>query len=216
MENKEERKLTEAEKARLLAFEEQVSAYEKQGYVKKDLLISGEKANFVGPLYGFLTVLPFIVLYFFIVPQPFSWEKRGFLHTVILLIVYFLLIILHELIHGLTWSRFTKNGFGSISFGIIWRTLNPYCCCSEPLKKSHFLAGSLMPWLVLGIIPCIAALIIPSGYMLLLGVVMALSAGGDLLIVQQVLSHKTNGETLYLDHPTEIGLVCLEKDRKAD
>ena len=206
-----ERKLTEAEKIRLEAFTEQVAALEKDGYVKTDLTVSADKANIIGPLYGFLTALPFIVLYFLINPQPLFWGKLGFLRTTLLVIFYFILVILHELIHGLTWSRFTKNGFRSISFGVIWRSLNPYCTCTEPLSKAHYMTGSLMPWFVLGILPCIASLIFQSGYLLVIGVVMALSAGGDLLIVKMILSHKGEGKMLFLDHPTDIGLVCLEK-----
>ena len=209
-----ERKLTEAEKIRLEAFTEQVAALEKDGYVKTDLTVSADKANIIGPLYGFLTALPFIVLYFIINPQPLFWGKLGFLKTTLLVIFYFILVILHELIHGLTWSRFTKNGFRSISFGVIWRSLNPYCTCSEPLSKTHYMTGSLMPWFVLGILPCIAALIIPSGFLLFIGVIMVLSAGGDLLIVQMMLARKSDGELLFLDHPTDIGLVCLEKKQQ--
>ena len=209
-----ERKLTEAEKIRLEAFTEQVAALEKDGYVKTDLTVSAEKANIIGPLYGFLTALPFIVLYFLINPQPLFWGKLGFLRTTLLVIFYFILVILHELIHGLTWSRFTKNGFRSISFGVIWRSLNPYCTCTEPLSKAHYMTGSLMPWFVLGILPCIAALIIPSGFLLFIGVIMVLSAGGDLLIAQMMLSRKSDGELLFLDHPTDIGLVCLEKKQQ--
>ncbi len=209
-----ERKLTEAEKIRLEAFTEQVAALEKDGYVKTDLTISADKANIIGPLYGFLTALPFIVLYFIINPQPLFWGKLGLLKTTLLVIFYFVLVILHELIHGLTWSRFTKNGFRSISFGVIWRSLNPYCTCSEPLSKTHYMTGSLMPWFVLGILPCIAALIIPSGFLLFIGVIMVLSAGGDLLIVQMMLARKSDGELLFLDHPTDIGLVCLEKKQQ--
>ncbi len=214
MEENGERKLTEAEKIRLEAFTEQVAALEKDGYVKTDLTVSADKANIIGPLYGFLTALPFIVLYFFINPQPLFWGKLGFLRTTLLVIFYFILVILHELIHGLTWSRFTKNGFRSISFGVIWRSLNPYCTCSEPLSKAHYMIGSLMPWFVLGILPCIAALIIPSGFLLFIGVIMVLSAGGDLLIAQMMLARKSDGELLFLDHPTNIGLVCLEKKQQ--
>lgn len=215
-EEKEERKLTESEKIRLDAFHEQITALEQKGYVKKDLTVSGDRANIIGPLYGFLTALPFIALYFLTIRQPLEWKTLGFLRTIVLIIFYFILIILHELIHGLTWSRFTKNGFRSISFGVIWRSLNPYCTCSEPLSKAHYMTGLLMPWFVLGILPCIAALILRNGYLLVIGVIMAVSVGGDLLIAQMMLSHKSEGETLYLDHPTDIGLVCLEKKQRTD
>ena len=39
-------------------------------------------------------------------------------------------IVVHELIHGLTWAYFAKKGFKSIRFGIFWEMLTPYCHCS--------------------------------------------------------------------------------------
>lgn len=216
MEENEERKLTESEKVRLEAFNERISALERSGYAVTDLTVSPDKANILGTLCGFLTVLPFIVLYFLTNPAPLAWEKRGFLQTIGLIIVYFLLIIVHELIHGLTWSFITENGWKSISFGVIWRSLNPYCTCNEALSKVQYLAGLLMPWFILGIIPCIAAIFLRSGYLMIAGVIMALSAGGDLLLAWMILGRKGSGKTLYLDHPTKIGLVCLEKGPQAD
>ena len=61
-----------------------------------------------------------------------------------------LLVILHELIHGITWAFFARNYFHSIDFGFIWSTFSPHCTCSEPLGKWQYLLGAAMPTLVLG------------------------------------------------------------------
>lgn len=34
-------------------------------------------------------------------------------------------IVVHELIHGLTWAYFAKKGFKSIRFGVFWEMLTP-------------------------------------------------------------------------------------------
>ena len=68
-----------------------------------------------------------------------------------------------------------------------------------------------MPCLLLGIIPSIAAVVIHSTSLLAVGIVMILSAGGDLLILQMIVSRNAGNDSLYLDHPTEIGCVLLEK-----
>ena len=70
-----------------------------------------------------------------------------------MLIILFAGIILHELIHGLTFLLFCKNGFKSIEFGIMWKYLAPYCHCKEPLPVRPYIIGALMPAIVLGFIP---------------------------------------------------------------
>jgi hypothetical protein len=41
----------------------------------------------------------------------------------IVLIALTIGIILHELIHGITWAKYTKDGFKSIRFGVLWKFL---------------------------------------------------------------------------------------------
>lgn len=87
-------------------------------------------------------------------------------------------IVVHELIHGLTWAMYAKTGFKSISFGVMWKMLTPYCHCSEPLKVSHYSIGALMPLIVLGILPSIAAICLKSLFWLTMGVVFIAAAAG--------------------------------------
>ncbi len=40
---------------------------------------------------------------------------------------------------------------------------------------------------------------------------MTIAAGGDILIAKMILDNKASKTALYLDHPTEIGLVVFQK-----
>lgn len=42
-------------------------------------------------------------------------------------------IVVHELIHGITWACYAPSGWKSISFGVMWKMLTPYCRCDAPV-----------------------------------------------------------------------------------
>lgn len=117
-------------------------------------------------------------------------------------------IVVHELIHGVTWAMFAKSGFKSISFGVLWKMLTPYCHCSEPLKVKHYTIGALMPLIVLGIVPSVAAICLKSLFWLTMGVIFIAAAAGDIMVAWKL--RKENPENLVLDHPSEAGYLVYE------
>ena len=213
-ENQENRKLTKGEEKRQAAFEERAAKLAAEGYRQTELVASSGKANIVGPLYGLILSVPFIVLFFVVNRSGAAFRSFSFSFTNYLLFILAMLaaIPVHELIHGLTFCVFTEGKFKSLAFGFNRQALAPYCNCSEALTKGQYLTGLLMPCLLLGVIPCIAAIAAQSFWLLLFGVVMNLSAGGDLLITTLLVPHKPAGAALYIDHPTKIGLTCFEKE----
>ena len=121
-------------------------------------------------------------------------------------------IIILEGIHGLTWSFFAPGGFKDIEFGFMKQYLTPYCTCGTPLGKGPYIAGALMPLAVLGIVPWIVSLLCGSTLLLYLSLVMILAAGGDMLIVAELLRHRSDAEEqLVCDHPTQAGCVLFER-----
>ena len=118
-------------------------------------------------------------------------------------------IILHELIHGITWAIFAKDGFKSIKFGILWKMLTPYCHCKEPLKVKHYIIGAVMPAIILGQIPAIIAIIIGNLWLLFFGIFFTVAAAGDFLIIN--LISKENKDDLVQDHPSEAGCYIYRK-----
>ena len=94
--------------------------------------------------------------------QPTSELLGGFGDWSITFILVIVGIVVHELIHGLTWACYAKSGWKSISFGVMWKLLTPYCHCDEPMHIPGYMMGAMMPCIVLGVIPAIAALFCSS------------------------------------------------------
>ena len=206
------RQYTNAEMKRLEYFNKLEEDLTNAGYNKKDLTFSALKANIEGVLYGVLLTIPFIVAFLLLrdSSKEFTdFDKLMFSHAFI--VVFLVLIVIHELIHGATWGIFATNHYKSISLGVMLSSLTPYCTCREPLKKSHYITGTIMPCLVLGIIPSVIAVIISSMGLLAVGLLMIVTAGGDILVIILLLKNKASENAIYIDHPTDIGLVVFDK-----
>lgn len=235
MAEKKTRKLSKAEERRAELFRQKTEELESQGYKCRDLTVDLVKANVKGSLYGVIAAIPFLVIYILIKVLPLitgsaasnntnpeaadsSWFVRTFgsmdsffTKYLIFFAVMVVLIVVHELIHGITWGSFAKGKLKSIEFGFIFQSLNPYCTCKEPLRRNQYLIGALMPCIVLGIIPSIVGCILQNGWVLAMGLIMIMSAGGDLLIAKLIRDVPTKEDSLYLDHPTTIGLALFER-----
>lgn len=209
--SKEERKLTEAEEKRKKNFEEIKSKLISEGYEAKDLTIGVVYANIMALVLMLPIAAVFTVIYINIngFEGMFEISIRNYL---IFIISLFVLIVVHELIHGLFWGIFAKSHFKAIEFGIIVKMLTPYCCCKEILTKSQYIIGGIMPTVILGIIPSIVAIFINSGLLFIIGIIMIVSGGGDATILLKILRYKSDKkELVYMDHPYECGLVVFER-----
>ena len=202
--------MTKDEQKRTEIFNAESSKLISEGYVSRDLLISGAKANTVGMLFGLVPVIPFAIWYLIAYGafDPFEQVYDSVAVCVALLIS----IPVHELIHGITWSLFASKRIKSIAFGVAWKSVTPYCSCKEALKRGHYTIGVIMPGIVLGIIPLIISCIIGSASLFVYGMFMTITAGGDLLIFSMILREKKSKQECFLDHPSKIGLVKFEKE----
>ena len=108
----DKRKLTEKELKRKNDFEKISSEMQQKGYKIKNMTINIRQANFLGPL----SMLPFIALtfLFYYNLNGFDLDSLSLGFIAVLLVLILCLSILHELIHGITWSLFAKNHFQSI------------------------------------------------------------------------------------------------------
>lgn len=205
-----ERTLTKAELQRKEAFERTRADLEAQGFRFHPLIIGVVSANMQALALG----LPIVVVLgfgFFALHREVSLSF-GFLDAMLVLVAFFALTVVHELIHGLVWGAFAKRGWKSVSFGVIWQYLTPYCTCSEPLPRRAYLIGVLAPTVVLGLLPVLVSYATGSPMWFGIGALMILGGGGDMAIALKLLRFKPEGdEVLYLDHPYECGLVAFER-----
>ena len=117
-------------------------------------------------------------------------------------------IVVHELLHGLGWMFFCKKKWRSISFGIKWEYMTPYCHCSEPLKRGQFLLGAALPLLVLGLVPVFIAFSTGDFKLWFFGFFFSIAASGDLIAIWML--RKVKRHQLVLDHPEELGFIVEE------
>lgn len=155
----------------------------------------------------FMVVLSLVatILWIVIWGKPDSCSRLSIL---IFLGAFLLSVVAHELIHGITWAHYTPEGWKSISFGIIWKMLTPYCHCDKPLKVRQYIRGGLMPLYVLGLAPLFIGFCLGWGWFVVYGVLMTCSAGGDILVVWKL--RKEPADNMVLDHPTEAGCIVYE------
>ena len=206
--NEKEKKLTEAEQKRAEQFARISEQMAQQGYTRHDLTIGIGKAN----LFAVLLLIPLAVIgygLYFLVHRSLDFSSSHFL---LMLVAFLVLIVVHELIHGVCWSIFTPHHFKDVEFGVMRSSLTPYCTCLVPLGKKQYIFGAVMPLLVLGILPMITAIIIGNPDLLFLGILMADGGAGDIMIIRRILGYRSGAkEIVYMDHPTEAGGVVFDR-----
>ncbi|MDR1184392.1 MAG: DUF3267 domain-containing protein [Coriobacteriales bacterium] len=175
----------------------------EEEYVEDKITINLTRANVIGVLALLFAALLFGLPYYLLwgaQTQSFDLSLRVALIAIPILLVG---VIIHELIHGVTWALFAKDGFKSISFGVIWKMLTPYCHCKEPLLLRHYKIGAITPTILLGVIPAILAILMGNLPLLIFGIFFTSAGSGDLLIIYALRNEK--GDTWVKDHPSEAG-----------
>lgn len=185
-------------------YEKTCSEMEEKGYQKKEHILSAAYTN----TFGMAVPLPIIVLV--VAVWRLRWGSSASpiadLHLIYAFLGMIIITIIHEGIHGLTWSRFSKDGFANIKFGV--SNGMPYCHCNEPLGKKGYIIGAAAPVVVLGIVFLAASLMINSMTVLALAALNILLAGGDMLIIWNARKLK---DVYVVDHPDLPGFVAFEK-----
>ncbi|PKV63197.1 putative zincin peptidase [Pontibacter ramchanderi] len=188
-------------------------------YIKTELSMTAAEANVRAVTFIVPIMLLYGVAYWVVWPEQFSTQhirqlaetqqKLLLLSPFVLLLVFVVGAAVHELLHGLTWAAFCRDGFRSIKFGVHWKMLTPYCHCKEVLPLRHYALGGMMPGLVMGLLPALAGIAMGHFLLFLFGLFFSMAAAGDLLILW-MLRHQQSSD-LVQDHPDKIGCYVLTK-----
>lgn len=216
MSKEENRKLTPAEEARSIRFEETKKELLSRGYRAEEMTIGIVYANVMAVVLVLPLVICLAVLFCLCNAELFS---GGFTPGVdrivklaIFLVLLFVLTAVHEFLHGITWAMFAEKGWKSLAFGFVAQYMTPYCSCDSALKKWQYILGSIMPTLILGVIPAVVAIATGSAAVFVMAAIMIFGGGGDLTVILKILRFKAEGrEVLYIDHPWKVGLVAFVK-----
>jgi len=180
--------------------------------MKRDYSVSMLKGNIVGALFGlvpsFILSLIYILIYDF--PQFYNTYQllRGKELVIILSLIFGMII--HEIIHGETWKLFSKGEKLNIKYGFYWKALTPYAHCKEPIEITNYRLGTIMPSIIVGLLPYLYGLILNNLLVLFFGLFFILAAGGDFLITWMLRNEKPG--SMVQDNPSRAGCYVIDKE----
>ena len=205
MENEEKNDRISKRKKRVQEISEKLI---QQGYTRHEILLDLKTANTT----SILTVIPPIALFAVLFGIFVGWERFLEVRLMPVLIAFFLSLIIHEGIHALFYALAAEHHFTYIEFGVIWKSLNPYCYCGEAITRGQYLVALLMPGIILGGVAGIISLIIGSANLLIFSLLSFLGAAGDFLVAWKLFkSPSEHKDVKTLDHPELPGVILFEK-----
>ena len=212
--------------ARIDNYEAQRAALLERGYTETLVIMSVLKANVLAAAVTLPLIAACAVLYG-LVHGGFSLSMSSLFETaespgaLILqllrvlgialapLAAILVLVVVHELLHGLGWVLFCQNGWKSIIIDVMWDKLTPYCHCKEPLAYGPYMLGALAPLVITGFGLFALALSLGHSGLLALSFLGILAAGGDLMIVLMLLRHRK--AAYFMDLAADIGCSVFSK-----
>jgi len=117
-------------------------------------------------------------------------------------------IVVHEVLHGVTWALAGRRPLSSISFGFNVATLTPYAHFKEPLPANAYRTGAAMPGLLLGVVPLLIALATGNGWLATFGTLFLVAASGDILIFWMIRDVSLTSQIQ--DHPSKPGCIVFD------
>jgi hypothetical protein len=116
-------------------------------------------------------------------------------------------LLLHEVIHGIFWSKYTD-----VKVGIILNSVYRFFYCNEPIKVGHYITGLIMPSIILGIIPLIIGLIFGSIFVYGFGLLFIVAGADDFYIIYQL--KKEDRKCFIRDMDKEIGIIIYKHKKE--
>jgi hypothetical protein len=148
-----------------------------------------------------------------LLPYHFIWSlspiAQGWRDTSagVVFLAFVLGLVVHELIHAVTWFLAGRLTWSSIAFGVNWSVLTPFAHAKVPLPINAYRIGAAMPGLLLGVIPVLLGVALGWPRLFMFGGAFLGLAAGDLLILM-VLAKVPSG-ALVQDHPSRFGCSVL-------
>lgn len=170
--------------------------------------MSVARANLIAllwlPVAALLALGPFILLWG---AAPLARSIPPPSQLPLVLIVLLASVLLHELVHVAGFLLLAGAPRRAVRLGFNRRTLTPFACCGEPVSARGYRITALLPALVLGLGPALAATTASWGGLALWSWAMLAVAGGDVAAVWAI--RRVSPAALVQDHPARVGCRVL-------
>ncbi len=134
-------------------------------------------------------------------------DSNGFFDSPWFWVLFIGGVLVHEMIHGITWMIAGKIPSKEIKYGIAWKTLTPFAHSKIPMTKNAYQIGAVMPALLLGILPFLLGIISGNIGMAYFGTLFTIMASGDALVLWMIRDVEDN--QLIEDHPSRAGCYVM-------
>ena len=130
---------------------------------------------------------------------------------IITLVIIYISTPIHEFIHGIGWCITDFSRLDSIYIFLPLGLSDAYCHCSKPLDTKSYVLGTIMPFIILSLLPFIISCIFSSPLFLYISAVSAFGSGSDISNTLHAIKRK---DDIILDYPTDCGFTSYKKKKK--
>ncbi|WP_332650781.1 DUF3267 domain-containing protein [Lysinibacillus sp. 54212] len=150
-----------------------------------------------------------LLLNLFLQPQSIHISASSIIWNVIFFVVlYVVLIILHEACHLLGFVLFGKTPFRSLSYGVDFEKGMAYATTSQPLPNYAMKKALLLPFWVTGVIPTFIGFWLNNNTVILVGAFLIAGAVGDIAMYKEL--RKFSKHAKVQDDPKEPKLYVYD------
>lgn len=146
---------------------------------------------------GVLNVLAFIIMIIAIVFYYLFFHDYDISG---MFIIYFILwMFLHEIIHGISFMLFKEVNAKNVTYGAKLESGIFYCMCKQPISKKVILVSLLAPFVLIGMVTLIIAIVFDLKTLGLLSLFNISGAAGDIVMTIMFLRLPKNVKYADLD-----------------
>ena len=168
-------------------------------YRKADKSLTSFQSNVVASVIMLPVIMcllgVFMALHGFIIP----------VRVIPLVVCIVCVVVAYEGFQSALLSVVCLGGYESLKFKFKWRSLALTCSCSELLTKREYLTVVMLPFVLTVLLSYIISLCFANVELLIVSMLMALGAGGDVYNALRMLGEPAG--ILVEDHPDYIGSI---------
>ena len=178
--------------------------YIDEGYLEYSCVRKGLVHDLLSAAAG-LPAFAAIPVYIYFTGEIPAFETKYFLLCLFLL---FITTPIHELLHAVGWTVSSKTDRKNIFIYLPSGLSDAYCHCGSPLRFFEYTIGSLLPLIIMSVIPSAISVLIHSTLLLYLSVFNAFGCGSDIINSVIAFIHR---DEIILDYPTDCGFTSYKK-----
>lgn len=159
---------------------------------------------------SFLIFIPLIGLIYFISPTEFI-NYFDNCNYILLFSLYFIWIIIHELLHYIGFIMDKEVNNKNVVMGILLEKSICYCMCKQLISKKRILISLLMPLIFIGIVTLIIGIFINDMTLMLLSILNISGCSGDIMMFIFAAKLPTDIKYYDLDDPTSFNIMTTKE-----